>query len=139
GAPGAHAHAHRALVGADGAAGAGAAVLAVAEVAGGAARLAEPRVGEVVVGRAVAVVVEPVAGLGRRAHRAAAHLHPGDAAGDARLALAHAARHHAAGAVLAARAAHVGEVVVDGAVAVVVEPVAGLGAGADHLPARQPP
>src|SRR5439155_389272 len=72
GRPGDAAHAGasagQALIGARRAPAAAAGVLAVGQVAGGAAGLTEPRVRRVVVDRAVAVVVQSVAGLGRGTH-----------------------------------------------------------------------
>src|SRR5690606_38906179 len=81
-----------------------------------------------VVHRSVAVVVEPVAGLGDRANRALAHDH----AAAAHLGAAHALAHRAA-----ARAAAAGVALVDRAVAVVVEAVARLGAAARRADAHE--
>src|SRR5581483_1921173 len=108
-------------------AGAADCALAIAQVARRAALLAEPRVLRAVVGQAVAVVVDPVAELLRRTGRAVAHQRGIDARGGAGDARALAVADLAHRAVLAARHAGVGEVVVDDAVAVVVEAVAGFG------------
>src|SRR5262249_20336927 len=99
---------------------------AVGQVARRAARLVQPAVGRVLVGLAVAVVIDAVAQLGRGAGRALAHLGAVDARQRARAAGAHAVGHHAARAVEPAHAAHVGRALVGGAVAVVVEAVAEL-------------
>src|SRR5262249_13065424 len=84
------------------------------------------RIPGVLVDEAVAVVVLAVAGLGRAPDRAHAHLRRVDAAQAARRALAH----------VGAAAAHVVQALVDHAVAVVVEAVAGLGAHARLRAAR---
>src|SRR5262249_12804712 len=89
---------------------------------------------DVVVGGAVAVVIEPVADFGAGWGGAVAHLRAADAADAAQCADAAAgARREVAGR--AARRARVAErlaeAVIDDAVAVVVEPVAGFGARAD--------
>src|SRR5262249_28787406 len=102
--------------------------LALLALAGADRPARRAHVDRIVVDEPVAVVVEPVALLvgGRRA--APAHEHAVDARLGARTALAH---------VRAARLAHADRHVVDHPVAVVVEPVAHLGAGVDGAHAHR--